>query len=376
MSEHAFLPPSGASTWVKCHAAPLMWREFPSVETVESREGTAAHWAWAELFEGREIDVGLVAPNGVVLTDEMCRGARMYVAVVQDVVFKAAEKVVVNPVHEKTMPIPRVHSGNWGTPDTWIDARHWNNTIYLFDYKFGHKYVEVFENWQLIDYAAGIMDELGIDGAQDQHTFFEFVIVQPRNYHRDGPIRKMRLRASELRGPINILRMAADQATGPDPSYTVNEECRYCSARHACQPYQREAHNAAKLSQQSTPLELPPDAAGRELTMLTAAAAALNGRIDGLRDQVEQALNSGQSVPGWTINHPPGRLGWSVPVAQVKAMGQMFGIPLIEEKPITPTQAIDKGIPEALIGTVAKRASGKATLEPEDLTQARKAFAK
>ena len=76
---HAFLPPSGAAIWVKCAAAPSMWQRYPEPEdSLEAMEGTAAHWAFEELFAGRAIDIGLVAPNGIVLTDEMCDGAQLF----------------------------------------------------------------------------------------------------------------------------------------------------------------------------------------------------------------------------------------------------------------------------------------------------------
>ena len=68
---------------------------------------------------------------------------------------------------EERVAIPAVHANNWGTPDTWIfghNATSGRARLVVIDYKFGHEFVEVFENWQLVDYLFGILQELGISG--------------------------------------------------------------------------------------------------------------------------------------------------------------------------------------------------------------------
>ena len=45
-------------------------------------EGTAAHWVFEEMLAGRDVVEGVVAPNGVTVTDEMIDGANIFCDVV------------------------------------------------------------------------------------------------------------------------------------------------------------------------------------------------------------------------------------------------------------------------------------------------------
>ena len=368
---HAFLPPSGAAIWVKCAAAPSMWQRYPEPEdSLESMEGTAAHWAFEQLFAGQNIDVGLLAPNGVVLTDEMCEGAELF----YDTVMEDHR----GPHHvELRIDIPRVHLSNWGTPDLF----NWGTTVAgrglpeemvlrIYDYKFGHGYVDEFENWQLIDYAAGLI------GDDDTHVTVQLTIVQPRCYHRDGPVRRLTVRASELRAQINILRAAAEAAHEPNPIATVNPKCKHCSGRHACETYQRTALEAADLSMRSVPLDLTPQALGLELSMLKRAQAALDGRISGLEQSVEAAVKQGQRVPGWSIEYTNGRQAWMVPTDEVVALGEMMQVDLSKKAVVTPKQAVKAGLDPALVDAYSFFPPGSPKLVPDNLSTLRKVFQK
>lgn len=373
--EHAFLPPSSAAIWVKCAAAPTMWRRYPEPEdSIEAREGTAAHWAFEQLFAGQLIDVGLVAPNGVVLTEEMIEGAELYVDTVHAGLAGYAEDEPPALHIEKRVNMPNVHANNWGTPDTFAWSAE-SKCLYLWDYKFGHEYVDEFENWQLIDYAAGILDAIGVDGLADQQTRVIMTIVQPRCFHRAGPVRSLVVRASELRGPINILRMAAEAASGPNPNATVNPKCKHCSGRHACEAYQRTALQAADLSMRSVPLDLTPEATGLELTMLKRAQAALDGRISGLEESVSAMLRiNGARIPGWAIEQTEGRTAWSVPAQEVALLGDMYQIQLRKDAVLPPKQAEKAGIPAEVIDVYSFNPPGAAKLVPESTTTLRKIF--
>ena len=71
---HSYLPPSGAHVWSKCAAWPRMNERFPQeYDSAAGAEGTAAHWLAWELLRGIT-PMGLTAPNGIVVTDEMIEG--------------------------------------------------------------------------------------------------------------------------------------------------------------------------------------------------------------------------------------------------------------------------------------------------------------
>ena len=370
---HAFLPPSGAAIWVKCAAAPSMWQRYPEpADSLEAMEGTAAHWAFEELFAGRWIDVGLVAPNGIVLTDEMCDGAQLfYDTVYRDLglYLEGGEPIVEV---ERTLKIPGIHANNWGTPDA--DAYSLEaGRLHVWDYKFGHEYVEEYENWQLIDYAAGLLELYSVDGAEDQRTTVVMTIVQPRCYGHD-PVRRLTVRASELRGHINKLRMAAEAAHEPNPMATVNLKCKHCSGRHACQPYQRSALEAADLSMRSAPLDLTPEQTGKELAMLQRARAALEGRISGLEESAFAMIQQGHRVPPYHVEYGQGRTTWAKPADEVRILASMFGVKVDKDALITPKQAQEAGLPAEVLKEYAYTPSGKPKLVQDAPNELLKSF--
>ena len=383
MGAHAFLPPSSAAIWLHCAAAPSMWQKYPEPEDSPSAaEGTAAHWVFAALM-APEHDVGIfprvgsIAPNGVVVTQEMVEGAALFIEVVEEA--RAIPGLLDTCTQiEQRVSISNVHVENWGTPDAWIFGHNPTTgraRLVVADYKFGHGYVEVFENPQLLDYAAGILyDELKIDGAGDRQIDIEFVIVQPRSYHRDGPVRRWVVPADQCRAHFNSLRMAAEAATKPNPLASPGAaRCKHCSARHACPALQAEAYASADKARDSLPLDLPTAALALEASILQEALGLLAARVSGLEEQIEYALRAGQAVPGWCLASEPGRTKWAREIGEIIALGQLCGADLSVPAVVTPTQA-RKLIDPAIVAAYSVSGAGALKLKQTNNSQARRVF--
>ncbi len=366
--EHAILAPSSAHIRAKCAGSRSLSALVPETEeSEESREGTAAHWASSELLEGRTIDVGLVAPNGVMITDEMVEGAEMYAA---NILGSRSEHDHTLHVEER-VDISIIHPNCWGTPDTWV---YMPGKLIVWDYKFGHRYVEVFENEQLLEYAAGILELVGVNGMTDQFTEVEFRIVQPRCYVGGSPIRTWKAKAVDLRGQFNRLRAIEAAAMQPDAICTVNEHCRDCSGRHICQASQRAAYEAMAVASSNVPFNLNNEALGAELRFIDKAIVNLEARRTGLAEQALAALKGGQVVPFYKAEPSMGRERWNKPDAEIITLGEMMGIPLSKAKLITPKQAITAGLDETLVKSFAETPRGETKLKFDDGVQARKVF--
>lgn len=338
-------------------------------DTTETLEGEAGHWACAEMLHGRPIDIGLVAPNNVMLTEEMIEGAEMYV----DDIFGVHP---LAPLHiEERIDIPYVHAQNWGTPDCWLWHPH-ENRLYVWDYKFGHGFIEVFENYQLIDYACGILDAIGVDGRTDQAVEVVFRVVQPRSYHRDGTVREWRVTASMLRPYFNKLQMSAAIALAENPPTHVGPQCKYCSARHACEALARVAADAMDVATRSTPLELPPAALGLELRNLHRAQSMLNARVSGIEEAVLSHIKRGAAVPFYGVEQGAGRTVWAKPIAEVVALGDLMGINLRKDGAITPIQAKKAGIDSDVVKSYSNTPTGEIKLVSDNSSTARKVFGK
>lgn len=375
MSAHAFLPPSSASRWVKCAFAPTLEAAYPETEeSPKSLEGSAAHWVNEMLLRGTPVEPDVQAPNGVAVTGDMIEGAEM---VRDDIARHLGMEWKGGLFIEQRVAIPRVHpSANWGTPDyyAWKRGENKQLILHIWDYKYGHDLVEVFENWQLIDYVAGILE--GVT-APDAEIVVDFCVIQPRCFHRDGPVRHWRVLASELRGQINILAGAADRATRPDPKPTVTPDgCKNCKGRAHCEAFQREGYKAADKAEDFGSLDLPPHALGLELRALKRAQALLDARVSGLESEAVAIIKRGERVPFWSLEASQGRLAWTKPKAEVEALGLMLGVPLTKPDValITPTQAEAAGVPEGLLAQYSAKPAGAVKLIFDDGSKARLTF--
>ncbi len=345
-------------------------------------EGTAAHWVFAEMLEGRSVAEGAVAPNGVIVTDEMIEGGELTV----DAVYKRLDvsgfdiTELMGLQIEQPVAVPAVHPQCWGTPDIRAASRK-RMVLELFDYKFGHRFVDEYENDQCITYAAGVLDELAQAwdipaGLLDQALQVNITVIQPRCFYKGAPVRTWSVTASELRGHVNKLAMAAEEALGPNPRAVTNDGCIDCPGRHACPALQKAAYSFAEFAVTSSPVELPPAAASLELRMMERALARLQARVDGLQEAVAVHIRQGAPTPFHRVEQSYGRAQWTIPPEQLIAMGKLYGVDLSKPAVKTPKQAAASGVDEAVIKAYSIVPMGKLKLVPDNPADARRVFGK
>ena len=202
-----------------------MQERYPeSSDSLPAKEGDASHWAGACILQGEEPAVGLSAPNGVILTGDMIEYARVYT---HDI--RTTMPPGTLAVEAKISAAERVHPDSWGSVDCWsYDPKL--RIIYIDDYKYGYGIVEPFENWQLINYAVGILDALRV---RDDRVTVRMTVAQPRAPHPQGPVRRWVINGADLRPYTNQLHAAAHEALGDDPAIRSGEHCQYCTGRPA-----------------------------------------------------------------------------------------------------------------------------------------------
>lgn len=346
MNAHSPLAPSSAYRWVVCPGSVSLSQRYPEIEEGEAAaEGTASHWAGSEQLLGLAVHLGSVAPNGIVLTQEMLDGAQLW----YDVVGGPNPELQV----EQRVAMPRIHAAAFGTPDTW----RWfpaDGILRVWDYKYGFGIVEAPENWQCIQYTCGILDLLGIDGRNDQVVWVEIIIIQPRAPHPDGRVRTWRVRASDLRAMFNKLAAAADEAMGSAPRTVSGTHCLHCPAAAHCETLKRSAYAAGDYLGDTTTFELDAAASAYELQLLEHLEALVSARLKARTADIESRLKRGQSVTGFALEPSYGRRTWR-DHEEVILMGDLLGVEL--RKPaeaITPNQAkkiIDKDVIDAYAHT-------------------------
>ncbi len=385
---HSIIPMSSAGRRVQCPASAVLELMHPEAEDKEaSRQGTAAHELIPAMIHGfarggtgvpdRDETIGTTAANGVAHSADTFDGAMTCALDVQRVMRETAVFGGDYLQVEQPVTAPRIHPQSWGTPDVWLfDQR--GGRLYVWDYKHGHRPVEVVENWQLVEYGAGILEQITGDkgvGLEDQHIEIVFTIVQPRAQHRDGPIRRWTVKASDLRPLTNIAADAEHKALSAEPPMQTGPECLDCKARHVCTALAKKAGAAMDVAQRSDTHSLSSDALGVELRMLYAAEQALKARRTGLEAQAEGVIQAGGTVPGIAAETTFGRAQWLMPVDQIAQVGDMMGVDL--RKPadvVTPRQAEQKGLSAELVKQYSHKPATGTKLVVDSQSRAARVF--
>ena len=395
---HAILPPSGAGVWAHCPGAIPMIESFPEKDTEETRDGNAAHWLAANILElwkeegGRcplihSAYLGISDPDGTIITNEMLEGAEMYceeiAAAIEFAELAGFESAWANlHVEERVYATEWVHADNWGTVDCWLfDPVAFK--LYIWDFKFGFLDIPAFENMQLVDYYAGIAQQLGINGSTDQVLTVVMQAIQPRCFTSNGPIKDWTVKGSDLRGYINNLVSAAAEARGPEPRTISGPQCRYCPARHGCKSARDAAMAGVDYIHRAMPDAPTNEAVSFELATLTDAKKAIEYRLDAMQEEASSRISAGQSVPGFKMKVSQGKRKWAKDVELIRNVGALTGVDLIEgPKPITPFQAekklrdagFDKDGIESTLSSLIVRPSAGMKVVKDDGSEARRIF--
>jgi Protein of unknown function (DUF2800) len=332
--------------WIKQASLTL-----PEPDTEASREGKLAHAVAAAAGECRALP-----PNSEV-TEEMLDGAGLW-----------CEALEGYPAHIETpVQIQRVHMRDcWGTPD----ARQWSPetlTLRAADYKFGFGFVDEFENWQLLAYMIGMIDELGLyDHPRAPEIKLEMTVVQPR-YYNGKPIRTWSIMLPEIWPYLERMQAAVREADTDNPRVISGTHCTYCPARATCDTYRKTISNAIDFAGRADPMASTPEDVGRELKVVQEFIKRLEARETGLAALAEAMIRQGKRVPYFSFEQTVGRLAWVAPIEEVEMIARLLGKSVMAPaKPITPTQARDRKILDArVIGEYSARPNGAFKLVPD-----------
>lgn len=384
---HSIIPPSSAGIWGKplgCTGWPLMAASYPEPDdSPDALDGEASHEIAAELINdhtrgptvrGPEYFVDKKASNGIIYTEEMYEAAKEYADDVGNIMRERA--IFGGPCFgtEFKVRAPQIHELSEGTLDQFIFDRP-NNELFIWDYKFGYLLVEAFENWQGINYLAGLINHFGIDGIEDQNIKVHLRIAQPRAFHRDGPIREWTFMLSDIRGHVSTLHVNAHKALSNFSEIRTGSHCAYCSARYACPAANKVGTQLFEVAMRPVPMELDPESLGIQLAIIKRAIKALEYLESGYDEQVKNLIRSGKLVPGWMVEQGYGRETWAKPIAEVIAFGKMLGHDLKKpDEAITPNQARQLGIDDAVIKMYSTIPTRGIKIVPDDGKKARQIF--
>lgn len=376
---HSILPPSSAHIWGSsngCTGWVKMMESIPpeerDIKTEKSIEGDQAHDLGAAMIDSSARGA-LDYPPKSGYDSEMYQACELYAndvrGVMRDTRIFGAPYLGI----EKKLDIWAIYKNSFGTPDAFI-YDYTSDNLYVWDFKYGHAYVEEFENWQCMCYAAGIISLLVTEGLDDKNLKIHIRIVQPRAYGGGGPIREWCLSAIELKHYVKILADNAQKALSSEALNRTGPHCRYCEARKFCP----DALNTGVVLYENvstpSPQNMSLKSMGVQYSILKRAKEQIDALESGYKEQIIYLLKSGKSIPGYNLTPALGRMRWNRPEEEIISMGDMMGVDLRNIKALTPNQAREKNINEELIKSFSERPNNGYKLEKDDTKMANRIF--
>lgn len=336
MGAHSPIPISAAGQWIHCPGSCQMQARYPQEGSKSALEGEAAHDCAARMLRGETVKAGDFAENLQIITDEMYSAALLYYRDVMDVT--GGEGLTI----EQRVHAPHISPYLYGTPDCWAIV---DDTLMIWDFKFGYLPVEAYGNWQGLGYACCIIPLIyGTESAVDIHKI-QIRIVQPRANHHGGPVRTWSFSAGNIQGYEQRIKEAINKALSPTATTRSGLWCHYCSAITACPASQKHGAAIMEYVDRATPKEPDPATIAMELSLLTEAAKMIEYRKKALEGLATARIKAGELIPGYGITPTMSRLSWTVDPAVAAAVADTQGVDI--RKPVdvlTPTQAKSKGM--------------------------------
>lgn len=307
----------------------------PSTEATD--EGNAVHWIAEQVFNGvNPTDlIGVEAPNGLFITDEMVENCSEYLEFVTS--------------GDCQVEIDTSHSGqNWeirGRADC-IKYDSKSNELTIADLKYGYRIVEPSENWTLISHAIAWCIKNSVAPYE-----VKFVIFQPRAFHPQGAVREWKLLYTDM---LDYYKRLVNVLEHPSPTVSSGSQCYKCKCLSQCPAAQIALMNAIDVSQMAFDSEIDNDKLSWMLNNLKRAQEILKQSYDAYQDLALHRLKDGKHLKGYSIQTALGNTTWENTV-NAEFIKTMCGVDITVSKLMTPAQAKKAGVPEELINSCTYR---------------------
>jgi len=338
--EHAPIAPSGLSRVIKCPGSLVSSRsERPQQDTSDAELGNVAHELAAHILKNETFDHALI-------DSEMRANVKIYTDFCKSLNAESNEWV------EERAQIPQIHPTDcWGTFDFGCVA---GRVLHIVDLKYGYKWVDVFNNTQLIPYGGGVLHGLSYTNLVS-HVHIH--IVQPRANHKQGPIRSQLLTRGELDTQLAFIKSRVDLALGPNPELTSGSHCYRCPSQYNCAANNGAADNAIDLSLNYNPdlNALTMHKLGSDMINIERAQELLKERLISVKEVLQYRIKNGeQSTTHESIEYL-GNRAWSKSEQEIKTIGAFANIKLTEEKLLSPAKAEKAGLPKKTVNSMVSR---------------------
>lgn len=243
-----------------------------------------------------------------------------------------------------------------------------HKTLIVVDFKTGYREVSPSTN-QLKLYCGAAARKYKIE---DDYKIIARV-VQPRCFSASGIVRQVKYTLAELESELKMLEFKAGAALCEAPSLYPGEHCIDCGCMLQCSAFLKLSSALCEMSTYSPPVEMSNSDLAAYHTLIKRSYKLLKQQYEHSKELVKIQLEKGVAVGGYQIDKKPNGREWTVPFETIEAVGLECGVVLSKKSPITPNQALKKGIPAEIINTVSKQKFSESVKEI-DMTVVRSVF--
>jgi hypothetical protein len=266
-------------------------QEIPS-DFKDAKRGIAMHEAVEVLLKCGAIPAGWEPKNGEQLTP----ADMIYVQAAADWVHQFTDQVKCEDWHPATMLCSKICIDAWGVYD---------DTLHVFDFKFGYTPVDVVKNKQLQLYALVLINQLKLKIKK-----VALHIVQPTSagnrFNTWYPTQQ------ELRDFNDWLREVINNADDDQAKAVPGSHCKYCPARASCPSARTSVYAAIDYAMEPYDVQPITNAEIAEhLHAITHAQEMIKLKQTALEAMAKHKIEAGESIPGWSLQPGRGSRDWA-----------------------------------------------------------------
>lgn len=329
---HARLSCSAAYRWTVCPGAPRLEAQFPDETSPYAAEGTRAH----TLLETACL-LGLeTTAEAVTLVEgadaEMAEQLQPMLDWIKQE--QASRPGAVLFFERKLNPGRALGRDDlWGTGDLVILDEP-RKEVLIGDLKYGAGLaVEAVNNQQLRLYGLGAV---ALATFPVEHIVT--VILQPRAYHTDGPIRTETIARADLDAFAQEIAAAAAATDADDAPLVAGEHCHFCRAAGGCSVLAEHAMSIAREAFRAVEQPLDP----QRIARLLREVDVVRGWLKALEEYALRIAKDGTELPGFKLAKRRGHRKWINPETALIELAAAYSVTDDQIAPrtlISPAQA-------------------------------------
>ena len=358
---HAILGASSSGRWLKCPGSVRLNEQAPPQKFSEyAALGTAAHDLAEKVLKTKTknaIDYKGKKINSFEVDLDMIQAVQVYVDLIRE------ESKGFEVDLEKRFSLEWLHKGMFGTNDASFGEPF--GTLNIYDYKHGAGIaVEAENNTQMLYYALGASYDPDTKDLEDYEEI-RMVIVQPRAFHEDGPIRSWTISRDELLEWKEKIKAGAIATEDPNAPFNPSDDaCRWCNAAGFCPALNQKTQEIAKTDFGDT----LPDAEAitiEQAAKVVAHKKMLSDFVEACEARIEEEMiTNKKTLKGLKVVRKRGATIWNDEGMAEKVLAKEYGDKIYNKKIKTPNQ-MEKALGKDATQDLFQKVEGGFTIAPE-----------